>query len=267
MLSDVNGLIIYWINLDTSVDRRKHMEKVLQDPVFDKIPIKRRKAFDTKKRNIETQFEIVTPSPHMKSLHYACLFSHLDTIRAFSKSKYKYALIFEDDLSLDYKPYWKKTLREVIDNAPPDWGILQLGYGINHGNDLPKKEYTPMSLGNYHTAVAYLVSKPAAIQFVKDYYHDGKYTLYNSICQEADNFTFNVIKTYTYKYPFFTNDMSFSSTTGNQTRFAKLSKETITSKLFHRKNHSLNKTMKKNTKWRATRCINGVRKNGFIDMS
>jgi len=57
---------------------------------------------------------------------YACLASHLDVIRMFSKSKYETALILEDDVSLDLKPYWRKPIQQVIEEAPKDWDILKL---------------------------------------------------------------------------------------------------------------------------------------------
>ena len=46
----LNGIdIIYWINLDRSKERRKHMETVLKDPVFDGIKNERIKAIDGEK--------------------------------------------------------------------------------------------------------------------------------------------------------------------------------------------------------------------------
>lgn len=37
-------------------------------------------------------------------------------------------LVAEDTLSSSYMPYWLYTLQTVIENAPPDWGVLQLAY-------------------------------------------------------------------------------------------------------------------------------------------
>jgi hypothetical protein len=40
--------IIYWINLDRSTDRKKHMNQLLKDSVFDNIPNHRITAYDGK---------------------------------------------------------------------------------------------------------------------------------------------------------------------------------------------------------------------------
>lgn len=264
MLNDVDKLVIYWINLESSIDRRKHMKKILQDPVFDGIPKKRFVAFDGSIKNAEKRLVIPKKSPHITPNVYALLVSNLDVIRTFAKSSYNYALIFEDDLSLEYKRYWKKSLNEVIKNAPSDWEILQLGYGINHNNDIPEREYTPMSVGHYFQTISYLINKPAAIRFINEYYANGKYILYKNICQESDNFIFNVLNTYTYKYPFFTNDLSFHSNVGTSTIYSRLSKQAITTKLFQNKNKNKKHKHNKTVKWRATRCIKGVRKIGFV---
>ena len=72
----------------------------------------------TKKNNNQTDYE------------YACLLSHLESIRTFNNSNYKIALIMEDDVTLEFKKYWKKSVQVIINNAPPDWEIIRLCYII-----------------------------------------------------------------------------------------------------------------------------------------
>lgn len=268
-IKSVNNLIIYWLNMEASKKRRKYMKKVLQDPVFKGIPVERRIAFDADKENVMDRLIITKKSPHMKHSTYGCLVSHLDTIHAFSKSDYDYALIFEDDMSLEFKPFWDKPLIEIMDKCPADWEVIQLGYGLNTNkiDDFPKKEYTPMEIGNYPQTVSYLISKKGAARLMKDIYVDGKYTLYNNICQEADNFIYNVLRTYTYQIPYFTNNTRLASTIHNeQSKFSKLSKELLREHFFTKKRENLGKKTqkKRGIKWRTTRCIHGKRKIGFI---
>ena len=278
-ISSLDNLIIYWINMDKSIKRRKYMKQVLHDPVFKGIPKTRIPAFDSEKQNVMDKLIITKKSPHMTPSTYGCLISHLDTIHTFSKSDYDFALIFEDDVSLrEYKSFWNKPLDEIVRSSPPDWEILQLGFGLNDKNGLPKMEYTPMSIGNYYQTVSYLISKAGAKRFIKEYYVDGKYKLYNNICQEADNFIFNVLRTYTYQFPLFTNNNGLNSTIrvdkqNEKTLYSKFSQELLREHIC-KNNKNKKKTYKKCNKndiiskkkvnWRATRCINGKRKLGFI---
>ena len=64
-------------------------------------------------------------------LEYACLLSHLNTIKEFANSNYETALIFEDDISLEFSIYWDKSLTEIISEAPKDWKIIMIGYIYN----------------------------------------------------------------------------------------------------------------------------------------
>ena len=278
-ISSLDNLIIYWINMDKSIKRRKYMRKVLQDPVFKGIPKERISAFDPESQNVMDKLIISKKSPHMTPSSYGCLISHLDTIHTFSKSEYDFALFFEDDLSLDeYKPFWNKPLDEIVRGSPPDWEIIQLGFGLNDQNPsgLPQMEYTPMSIGNYWQTVSYLISKAGAKRFIKEYYLDGKYRLYNNICQEADNFIFHVLRTYTYQFPLFTNNTGLNSSIYDDKQkkmYSKFSKELLREHFFinkknnnktHKKCRKNENIAKKKVNWRATRCINGKRKLGFI---
>jgi len=275
-ISSLDNLIIYWINMDKSTKRRKYMKQVLQDPVFKGIPKTRISAFDSEKQNVMDKLIITKKSPHMTPSTYGCLISHLDTIHTFSKSDYDFALIFEDDVSLrEYKPFWNKPLDEIVRSSPPDWEILQLGFGLNDKNGLPKMEYTPMSIGNYWQTVSYLISKAGAKRFISEYYVDGKYRLYNNICQEADNFIFHVLRTYTYKFPLFTNNTGLNSTIrgdkqNEKMMYSRFSQELLREHVCRNNNKTHKKCRKndiiskKNVNWRATRCINGKRKLGFI---
>lgn len=111
--------VIYWINLDRATERRSHMKKVLSDTRLDHIPKIRFSAFDSKKIELDDYFrmkkDVLSVNYRVTKNEYACLLSHLETIRTFANSEYSIALILEDDIIFHKKT---NTIRDVIENAP-----------------------------------------------------------------------------------------------------------------------------------------------------
>jgi GR25 family glycosyltransferase involved in LPS biosynthesis len=196
--------VIYWINLDRSTDRRIEMARIFQDSVFQNMKIERIPAVDGKKP--ETVYPRLQFMYKQKNdYEYACMLSHLETIRRFSQTNYEVALIMEDDLTLELKPYWRKSIQEVIDGAPKDWEIIQLCYIINGSNTNPRsfQIYEHNTRNKCVSAAAYLVRNSTAKKLINDIYNDGKYNLEHYIVHHADCYLFSKCVTYTYKYPFF----------------------------------------------------------------
>ena len=106
---------IYWINLDRATDRHDSMIKLLSDESFDNIAKFRITAVDGKNPDIVNDkfYDMSNKSDSPTDYEYACLFSHLDSIRKFSESEYNLGLILEDDVTLEFKPYWKETIRDI----------------------------------------------------------------------------------------------------------------------------------------------------------
>ena len=133
------------------------------------------------------------------------MLSHLETIRRFSRTNHDVALIMEDDITLELKPYWRKSVREIIDSAPSDWEVIQLCYIINGNRTNPSQ----FNLYNRNTrnlcvsAAAYLIRNEAAKRLINDIYVGGKYNLEHYIIHHADCYIFSKTVTYTYKYPYF----------------------------------------------------------------
>jgi GR25 family glycosyltransferase involved in LPS biosynthesis len=186
--------VIYWINLDRSPDRRKRMKKMFKDPIFEGKKIVRITAVDGKAQDIDqvlnANFEGMQPEKYDKTI-YACTLSHINAIRNFKKSDNKVALIMEDDSTLEFKKYWKKTTKQIMDEAPSDWDIIQLTYTII--DKIPKKIYTKNNR-KYYGAGAYIINKnniniSNPIKLTSD--------------PAADVYLYNIFNTYTYKYPMF----------------------------------------------------------------
>jgi len=229
--------VIYWINLDRATDRKKRMEKLFEDPLFEGIKIIRICGFDATKENPRIKFNIKEDgnlnnmNRNRTDSEYAILYSHLKTIQEFSKTDYKNAIIVEDDLSLEYKKYWKKSIQEVMDNAPKDWDILKLN---SFSGKMHTKLYTlwdsfkikiPKNIRPKHNkwmseqltgdfgANGYLIQNKSAKSLMYRLYNN-KFELRNTYPHVSDILIFKELKTYIYKYPFFTyNDNKCSYNT------------------------------------------------------
>jgi GR25 family glycosyltransferase involved in LPS biosynthesis len=143
---------------------------------------------------------------------YACTLSHIETIRKFSESPYEIALIFEDDVTMEYEKYWKKSIEQVIRDAPEDWEILQLCYISN--NHIFNDEYT-LNENNVrfydegddsqdaYSCAAYIINKDAANKIMDKIYTNEHYDLTHKYHHVADFLIYDLLRTYIYKYPYF----------------------------------------------------------------
>lgn len=195
----INGVdVIYWINLDRSTERKTNMEKLFMDDSFDNIEKIRFSAIDGKNpNNIDKLINVEKKS--ISDLEYGCLLSHLEVIKEFLNSNYDICLIMEDDNTLDFKKYWKQDLKNVIDNAPLDWEAIMLSY-ISNG--IPPYEYT-YNKNEYWSTLSYVINKKGASNLIDNMYYNGKYKIDAKINNEADQYIFQKIKTYVYRYPYF----------------------------------------------------------------
>lgn len=193
---------IYWINLDRSTERRAHMENVLSDPTFADIPNYRISATDGKiPDNVPKKLGAYKKQDEMSDYEYACLISHLDAIREFSNSEYKIGLIFEDDVTLEFKKYWKKSIRKILDDAPPDWDIITLYYSIQDKKLVEEEYYKHEYRMTY--ALAYLIKNESAKKLMASHYKNNKYNLTDKFRHTSDWYIYGSLNTYVYKYPMF----------------------------------------------------------------
>jgi GR25 family glycosyltransferase involved in LPS biosynthesis len=205
--------IVYWINLDRSTDRRKHMEELLKDESFNGIPNERISAYDGINNEKEVFNKLNILNKNAKNVEYAVLLSHLEAIRTFSNSDKEIALIVEDDVTLDYKKYWDKDIKTIIENAPIDWEILQLTFAVATYltvDSYPIKEYEPRHT-DYYSACAYLINKKCSDK-IKNIYVDNKYIIDKTYGHQSDVYIFEYMKTYTYYLPYFVWESKAKST-------------------------------------------------------
>ena len=193
---------VYYINMNKSVERNRLMQKVLKDDIFDSMKKHRITGVDGTRKDIlpylHSNLKNVSISKRYTAKTYACLLSHLRALLAFSKSNYNIALILEDDISLEYKKYWQEDLNTCIRNAPSDWEIIQLYYLCKISNQL----YTPWN--KHYSAVAYIVNKKGVSSFLNQHVSNNQFVLDKKSLHVSDYYIYKHMKTYVYKYPFFT---------------------------------------------------------------
>jgi len=199
----------YWINLDRDVDRREQMMELFQQYDITNIRIPAILGTTVADREI------------------ACTKSHIKAITTFlnSTDDADVALICEDDMTLEYEPYWPVDLDTVIKNAPPDWEVIQLALTcIKLDDDFHKNitNYIPHKY-NYYSTVCYAIKRCAAKRI-------ADIQLTSSDNNQADMVLYKFFKTYTYKYPMFTHRDNIPSTINqnhNHTDFHVLSKKIV----------------------------------------
>jgi GR25 family glycosyltransferase involved in LPS biosynthesis len=194
------------------------MESVLNHPMFQDVQIERIRACDGSKENIDDFLEFQSPyqkSTEVTSLEYGCTISHFRAIEALSMTdpaKVPFALIVEDDLSLDFVPHWKQPLQTYIDGCPTDWEVIQLSY-IPIESAIPSFiKYDRWEITkNICGASAYLMTHAAATRMMsKLKTHHGKYCIGpphlrgSIVSYKADWLIYALLRTYTVNPPLFT---------------------------------------------------------------
>ena len=116
--------IIYWINLDESVDRNIYISTLLNTYGIENKRIKgiNGKKGEHKKILIEYNSKSGTDS------EYGCTLSHILALLEFYISGDDRCIIAEDDLSFDTVEYWNFSWEDFEKNLPKDYDIYLLGY-------------------------------------------------------------------------------------------------------------------------------------------
>ena len=182
--------IFYWINLDNSTVRKERMKNL-----FKKQKVK------------NVRISAIDGGTDSNLRACACCASHIKTIETFYESGDDVGIICEDDVSFEYKKYWRNSLTNVIHEAPKDWEILQLSatiswfwpYAIIKNS---KQLYIPYNESIY-SALCYVINRKGAEKLLKSNEKPSNLT---------EHYIYKKVKTYTYKYPMFTYPTENDST-------------------------------------------------------
>lgn len=201
---------IYWLNLNTSIERRKQMIKLLK---YTSIYNQRIESYDGKKINNirEKYFKNSNIITNNNNCEYAIIISHLTMIKEAMKNKSlnkdDYILFLEDDIYLDFGDYWNLSIQDILNNAPKDCELIMLSYftlNLDFKNDY--REWN-----NDWSASAYVLKKSSLYKLNQYIDENNKYNIFDDV-NVADNYLFRIFKTYVYKYPLFTISDNNTST-------------------------------------------------------
>lgn len=205
--------MIYWINLDKSVDRKLYMETQFQKCNLENTRIKAIQVDDLPLIKFEN-------SKRMTPVEFACLSSHFKALYEGCKNNDDWFVIMEDDIVIPQSINFEK----IVNSAPSDWGILQL-FIIHHEqiNNL----YTVYKSKNIkwyewndknHSTGCYIITKKCAQNILSKFVkiQDDKITEIDlTNCQSlymADYLLYYSNNTYTSTYPIVYNNIQFIST-------------------------------------------------------
>jgi GR25 family glycosyltransferase involved in LPS biosynthesis len=206
----------YYINLDRSPERKERMEKMFQQ--F-KLDFTRVQAIDGK--------QLTSWDQRLNPYEQGCTLSHLKAIEEFYQSGEEMAIICEDDMTMDFFPFWKTPMKNVIQKAPSDWEIILLGYIILPENyKFLQSLYNPFIPIVYNSTLSYLINRKGAEKILKNHtLQNPNLHLYTKIRPVADVILYDIVKTYVYKYSLFTYpDNNTSTIHDSHSNFHKLSK-------------------------------------------
>lgn len=161
---------IYYINLDHRDDKRKHMERLVAE--YD-LKATRVSAVDGRKHVGDYVKEI---PPAVKHRELACSISHLNTIRKWlTESDTPYALICEDDWSLDTVMYWSFTWNDFTSRLPYYWDIVQCCITY-HPQMTSTLNLHLRELGDF-ACVSYLINRRYAMKLMDLYWKNNRWDI------------------------------------------------------------------------------------------
>ena len=115
---------VYCINLDEQPERWMYMQA--QFKYWEVENFERISAYDGREDDLSDILKGRYPD-HMSSGEVGCTTSHLKAIRHWlDTSDSPYAIMMEDDCSLDLVSYWNFTWNDFMAKVPYDWDLVQI---------------------------------------------------------------------------------------------------------------------------------------------
>ena len=115
---------IYYLNLDGQPERREYMEE--QFKYWEIENYERISAYDGRDDDLSDIIKGMYP-PLMTSGEIGCTTSHLKALKHYLEtSDSPYAVIMEDDCSLDLVRFWNFTWTDFYAHFPYDWDVVQI---------------------------------------------------------------------------------------------------------------------------------------------
>ena len=185
---------VYYLNLDEQPERKIYMEaqfKYWQIENYTRIS-----AYDGREDDLSDILKGRYPD-HMSSGEVGCTTSHLKAIRHWlDTSDSPYAVIMEDDCSLDLVSYWNFTWSDFYAKVPYDWDVVQIA--VICTGDVNIKIHKRFV--NEFSTACYIITRHHAEKMMKLHWRGkDKYRLDNGVRPRpvADDLLYNSGNTYT----------------------------------------------------------------------
>jgi hypothetical protein len=183
---------IYYLNLDGQPERREYMEN--QFKYWEIENYERISAYDGRDDDLSDIIKGRYPEM-LTSGEVGCITSHLKAIKHwYETSDSPYAIIMEDDCSLDLVRYWNFTWDDFYANIPYDWDVVQLA--IICTGDIHIR--THKTFVNEFSTACYIINRHHAEKLLRLHVRGDKYKLDNGVRPRpvADDLIYNSGNTY-----------------------------------------------------------------------
>ena len=194
---------IYIINLESRKDRLDHIKTEFNFYGIQDYSVI--SAYDGENFNFD---DIVFEKDKLKlsKNELGATISHLNTIKHWLESSdSEYAIIVEDDLSLETTNYWNFTFKNFLESINKKYDILQLC--IIHNYKINPRLH--MREARDWSAACYLIKRDRAKKLLEKYFIDSKYVLPQTREAVADIVVYSGAKTLS--IPLFTYNMELQS--------------------------------------------------------
>jgi GR25 family glycosyltransferase involved in LPS biosynthesis len=196
----MNSLLVgcpkfYYINLNRSKDRKEIIEKAFNEH---NVPFERIEGIDGNKLD--------NWDKRLNNGEYGCIMSHFKAIEKFHNSGEDVGIICEDDMTFEFLPYWKKSIKQIIEDAPIDWEIIMFSHiMLPHNFVYLNKDYSNFNQYVHSSTLCYCINNKAAGKFIQKHnIQSPNIQNFNKNRPVADVFIYETLKTYVYKYCLFT---------------------------------------------------------------
>ncbi len=183
---------VYYINLDDQPERKEFMED--QFKYWEIEDYTRISAYDGREDDLGHILKGRYPDG-MTSGEIGCTTSHLKAIKHwYETSDSPYAIIMEDDCSLDLVKFWNFRWVDFIARVPYDWDVVQIA--IICTGDIAIKIHKRF-INEFSTA-CYIITRHHAEKMMRLHCRGDKYKLDNGVRPRpvADDLLYNSGNTY-----------------------------------------------------------------------
>lgn len=158
---------IYYINMDKNPNRMERIEKSLSSIGANYKRIRGFNGYKIRNNDHDTVdgIEFFNSYTSLTKGEIGCLVSHLITIQEAWNNGDDVALICEDDVSFFTCPFIP-SLTNIVQNAPKDWGILQLFAGGGPKKKSKGKNVSYIPRTEEFGCVCYLISRNGMSQLL-----------------------------------------------------------------------------------------------------